>query len=445
MHTTKLATNPGTTTEFIINQINVGGNMNFVQHTPATELRVRECRLLLERVRKRSRIGVKMETKFSTAAWLVAVMAFVSCCNIVEGRHLLKSDDMVISDLPKPKTVEEIIPYESFNAFFPHRNDVLSKAQGFWTYESFIQAATMFKDFGTIGGEEIQKREIAAFMAHVARGTTCGWANAKDGPYAWGLCYYQELSPSSLYCKDDYNYPCVAGVSYHGRGAFPIYWNFNYGPVGKGLKVDLLNNPGLISSNSTLAWASAMWYWMTPQKPNPSPHSVMVGEWEPTADQKNGFIYPGFGVTTNILNGQIECGHGDDWRGQERISFYKTFGGILGVQDFGDNLDCEIVTFLSAFGELSRIGISCALPNEMRGQDLELTSIEPDEYCSSQIETPDQEPGAQVQQYRQECRQGQNKYHQRKSPVSNGDGSQRCFVQQQSQTMQKESFSHVSG
>ncbi|KAL3699822.1 hypothetical protein R1sor_017844 [Riccia sorocarpa] len=43
----------------------------------------------------------------------------------------------------------------------------------------------------------------------------CGWSKAKDGPYAWGLCYYQELAPSNLYCKEDYNYPCVAGVSYY--------------------------------------------------------------------------------------------------------------------------------------------------------------------------------------------------------------------------------------
>ncbi|BBN16224.1 basic endochitinase B [Marchantia polymorpha subsp. ruderalis] len=280
-----------------------------------------------------------MASEIAAATWLTVLMALVAFLS-AEGRNLLAEDTPATKT--KNKTVEEILTYETFNGIFPHRNDPLSKAQGFYTYESFIQAAGMFKDFATVGGEQMQRRELAAFLAHVARGTTCGFSKATDGPYAWGLCYYQELSPSSLYCKDDFNYPCVAGVSYHGRGAFPIYWNYNYGPVGKALDIDLLNRPDMISSNSTLAFASAMWYWMTPQKPNPSPHSVMVGEWEPTDDDKLGYILPGFGATTNILNGQIECGHGEDWRGQERISFYQTFAAYLGVEDVGENLDCGL-------------------------------------------------------------------------------------------------------
>jgi hypothetical protein len=51
-----------------------------------------------------------------------------------------------------------------------------------------------------------------------------GWSGAKDGPYAWGLCYNQELAPDQLYCKENLLYPCVPGVGYQGRGAFPIYW-----------------------------------------------------------------------------------------------------------------------------------------------------------------------------------------------------------------------------
>ena len=51
-----------------------------------------------------------------------------------------------------------------------------------------------------------------------------GWSGAKDGPYAWGLCYNQELAPEKDYCKTDLLYPCAPGAGYYGRGAFPLYW-----------------------------------------------------------------------------------------------------------------------------------------------------------------------------------------------------------------------------
>jgi hypothetical protein len=52
-----------------------------------------------------------------------------------------------------------------------------------------------------------------------------GWSGAKDGPYAWGLCYNQEMAPEKDYCKTgDLTYPCAPGAGYYGRGAFPLYW-----------------------------------------------------------------------------------------------------------------------------------------------------------------------------------------------------------------------------
>ena len=49
---------------------------------------------------------------------------------------------------------------------------------------------------------------------------------ALKGPFAWGLCYNEELAPSQFYCEPSVEYPCVPGVSYHGRGALPVYWYF---------------------------------------------------------------------------------------------------------------------------------------------------------------------------------------------------------------------------
>lgn len=55
-----------------------------------------------------------------------------------------------------------------------------------------------------------------------------GSAVSTGGPFAWGLCYNREMSPSQSYCDDSYKYtyPCSPGADYYGRGALPIYWYF---------------------------------------------------------------------------------------------------------------------------------------------------------------------------------------------------------------------------
>jgi len=73
------------------------------------------------------------------------------------------------------RTVEELFTADMFEAMFNHRNDRVSHAQNFWTYDGFMSAAKMFeKDgFGSVGGDDMQKRELAAFFAHVAHETSC--------------------------------------------------------------------------------------------------------------------------------------------------------------------------------------------------------------------------------------------------------------------------------
>ncbi|KAH0719407.1 hypothetical protein KY290_014905 [Solanum tuberosum] len=45
---------------------------------------------------------------------------------------------------------------------------------------------------------------------------------------------------------------------------------------------------------------------------------------------------PGYGVITNIINGGIECGKGQNPQVEDRIGFYRRYCTILN----GDNLDC---------------------------------------------------------------------------------------------------------
>eukprot|EP00250_Pteridium_aquilinum_P008565 c18039_g1_i2 orf=99-1064(+) len=231
-------------------------------------------------------------------------------------------------------TISQIFSDQDFDLLFPQRNSPLAHAAYFWDQHSFLEAAALFEPlgFGTTGGEIVQKTELAAFFAHVAHETTCGWSVAPKGPLAWGLCYKEELSPDSLYCDPSFKYPCVPGTSYHGRGAMPVYWNYNYGKLGDYLKKDLLHRPDWISSNATLAFQTAIATWMLPAKPKqPSCHDVMTGKWKPSKNDTANSIYPGFGMTINILNGFVECGHGDDIRQTDRVAHYLQFLDLLGV------------------------------------------------------------------------------------------------------------------
>ena len=76
-----------------------------------------------------------------------------------------------------------------------------------------------------------------------------------------------------------------------------------------------------------LAFASALWVYMTPISPKPSIHDVVAGFWEPNSfDLANGLTI-GFGATINILDGS-KCGvvTAD---AQKRIEYYNGFLGFF--------------------------------------------------------------------------------------------------------------------
>ncbi|XP_065000448.1 endochitinase-like [Musa acuminata AAA Group] len=246
---------------------------------------------------------------------------------------------------PSPSTpsgggsVGSIISSSLFEQMLKHRNDAACPGKGFYTYTAFIAAANSFSGFGTTGDDATKKREIAAFLAQTSHETTGGWSTAPDGPYAWGYCFVQEQNPSSDYCVASSQWPCAAGKKYYGRGPIQISFNYNYGPAGRAIGSDLLNNPDLVATDPTISFKTALWFWMTPQSPKPSCHDVITGSWTPSnADRAAGRL-PGYGVTTNIINGGLECGKGSDARVADRIGFYKRYCDLLGVS-YGDNLDC---------------------------------------------------------------------------------------------------------
>ncbi|EMS62199.1 Basic endochitinase A [Triticum urartu] len=175
--------------------------------------------------------------------------------------------------------VASIVSGDLFERFLLHRNDAACLARGFYTYDAFLAAAGAFPAFGTTGDLDTRKREVAAFFGQTSHETTGGWPTAPDGPFSWGYCFKQEQGSPPSYCDQSADWPCAPGKQYYGRGPIQL-----------------------------------------------------------TQDSAAGRV-PGYGVITNVINGGIECGMGQNDRVADRIGFYKRYCDIFGI-GYGDNLDC---------------------------------------------------------------------------------------------------------
>jgi hypothetical protein len=208
-------------------------------------------------------------------------------------------------------TLFNYFPDSSWNELFPNR------PPDFYSFDSFVAAAERFPDFLTVGDSAIRKKELAAFLANISFET--GWIEGHGGFSKWGLHYIEENIPEEH--KKNYSdvssteYAPVHGKTYQGRGPIQLSWNYNYGLFSEawfGNKQKLLINPDIVANDSLVAFASAIWFWMTPQYTKPSCHDIMVGNWKPTEEDLCKGRFPGFGSTINVINGGLECGHEKD-------------------------------------------------------------------------------------------------------------------------------------
>ncbi len=208
-----------------------------------------------------------------------------------------------------------------------------------------------YSTFCNEGDASVKKQELAAFFGNISHETTGGGNEEKRK--TWGLYWREEAAwqngGGGLGYVDQYPnalYPPSGGQSYHGRGPIQITHNVNYGQLSEFLYGDkqvLLDNPGLLvpenPEDATVAFMSAIWFWMTPQAPKPSCHDVMVGNWIPDeADKAANRDKSKFGMTVNIINGGLECGRPTDHRVEDRIGFYKRYIQLLGETP---ESDCE--------------------------------------------------------------------------------------------------------
>jgi chitodextrinase/predicted chitinase len=195
-----------------------------------------------------------------------------------------------------------------FNQMFPGRNP-------FYTYAGLLDAIRKYPAFAGTGSDTVRKQEAAAFLAN---------ANHETG----GLVHITEINKSNDLCDESQSYGCPAGTyAYYGRGPIQLSWNFNYKAAGDALGLNLLGNPYLVEQQASVAWQTALWYWMTQTGPGTmTPHDAMANS-------------RGFGETIRSINGSLECNGRNPAQVQSRVSAYQRFTGVLGVTP-GGNLSC---------------------------------------------------------------------------------------------------------
>jgi predicted chitinase len=209
---------------------------------------------------------------------------------------------------PAPPSTGFVVSSAQFNSMFPNRN-------AFYTYAGLVDAMNKFPAFAKTGSDTVRKQEAAAFLAN---------ANHETG----GLVYVTEINKNNDLCDESQPYGCPAGTyAYYGRGPIQLSWNFNYKAAGDALGLPLLTNPWLAEQQSSVAWQTALWYWMTQTGPGTmTPHNAMVNS-------------RGFGETIRSINGSLECNGGNPAQVASRVAAYQRFTGILAVSP-GGNLSC---------------------------------------------------------------------------------------------------------
>lgn len=197
-----------------------------------------------------------------------------------------------------------------------------------------------YGNFCTQFATEANKKELAAFFAHIAHETRHG----VNATYTDGLMFIHESNTSQAYIAESDEYPPVAGKKYYGRGPMQLSYNGNYGLASTCIFGDskiLLNNPDLVETDPVVAFKAAIYFWMTPETHKPSAHDVMTGKWQPNAVDKAKGRTPGFGMTINIVNGEVECNKGENmYNMNDRIGFYQFFLKKLGVTDANCACSC---------------------------------------------------------------------------------------------------------
>jgi chitodextrinase len=250
------------------------------------------------------------------------------------------------------KRVERIVTPAAFEYMFSMRHSA-------YTYQGFLQAVGKFPGYCATyerkDSDAICRKLIATLVAHGGQETGAHDPNASIEQWRQSMYYLREAgctegAPGCGYdvtCDPNswqgQKWTCGAGKQYYGRGYKQLSYNFNYGPFSTALFGDssiFLQEPDKVAT-SYYPIASAIWFTVTPQSPKPSILHVVDGTWQPNAVDASRGIKKGFGATTNIVNGGIECGQSTDGINEKpqstnRIQYYRGVAAYLGVDIAAD-------------------------------------------------------------------------------------------------------------
>jgi chitinase len=251
----------------------------------------------------------------------------------------------------------------------------LPNGQWYYTYDNLIAGMAKMENFATESEDEnINKLEIAAFLANIAQETGTG---VEVDPVYGGLgCFIQEgggtARNSCVYggcvktpgydttamCNEANDYKCPAGdLGWCGRGPHQLSWGANYLSYGEAMGAgnSYRNDPDLLTIHPDIGIAGSIWFWGHAEKSTeyppdipfkPSAHNVIVGKWTPTSsDVACGRTTPNLGVITNIINGGIECGPNASAKGRanaaKRVTFFNNIATVIGANaPAGWAVDC---------------------------------------------------------------------------------------------------------
>lgn len=247
------------------------------------------------------------------------------------------------------KRIEAIINASDWDYLFPYR-------AAEYSYTNLLQAVGKFPAFcgGYDDGRDadlICRKSLATAFAHFTQETGGHTSHWEVPEWRQGLHWLREMGWTEQ-MRNGYNSECnpdtwqgqtwVCGTfpdgsykSYFGRGAKQLSYNYNYGPFSDamfGTTRTLLDHPELVA-DTWLNLASAIFFYIYPQPPKPSMIHVIDGTWQPNDHDIENGLEPGFGVTTQIINGGVECGGSVEvQQSLNRISYYQNFAPYLQVE-----------------------------------------------------------------------------------------------------------------
>jgi len=246
------------------------------------------------------------------------------------------------------KCVEGVVSASDWEFLFPQRTPE-------YTYTNFLKAVGKFPAFcgdydDGRDADKLCRTSLATMFAHFTQETGGHTAGLAVPEWRQGLVHVREMGWNeemrggyNSECNPDIwqgeKYPCGTFddgefKSYFGRGAKQLSYNYNYGPFSEAMTGDvstLLNNPELVA-DTWYNLASAVFFYVYPQPPKPSMLHVVDGTWVPNQNDIDNGLTQGFGVTTNIINGGVECGGSTEIaQSLNRIEYYTEFANHLGV------------------------------------------------------------------------------------------------------------------